>query len=181
MVDLAEIQAAYYMIAATGVIIAAAFYVVNLREQRRSRRIAQTNELLKFFLTIEGQKIHLDLFEMKWSDYEDFERKYGTDTGEAGKLNCAMRNVYWYSYDTLGRQLKAGLIDRETLYGAVGLGAAWMWAKFRQVLEENRRRYSGRDAFEGLEYLAGEMLRMKLERDPSYKIPEAFIQYVVEK
>jgi hypothetical protein len=118
---------------------------------------------------------------MQWTDYDDFEKKYGTDTGEAGKINCAMRHVFWFSYDAFGRQLRRGLIDRETLYGALGLGATWIWAKFKPVLEENRRRYSGIDAFEGLEYLAGEMLRMKLERDPMYKVPEAFLRYVPDK
>jgi hypothetical protein len=48
MVDLSEIQAAYYMVAATGVLVAAVFYIMNLREQRRNAR-----------LTLETRKIGL--------------------------------------------------------------------------------------------------------------------------
>jgi len=38
MVDLAEIQAAYYMVAATGVLVAAIYYVVTLRTTQRNMK-----------------------------------------------------------------------------------------------------------------------------------------------
>jgi len=37
MVDLAEIQAAYYMVAATGFLVAAVFYILNLRISQRNQ------------------------------------------------------------------------------------------------------------------------------------------------
>jgi hypothetical protein len=39
MVDLGEIQAAYYMVAATGVLVAAAYYVLNIRTNRRNQEL----------------------------------------------------------------------------------------------------------------------------------------------
>jgi hypothetical protein len=33
----------------------------------------------------------------------------------------------------------------------------------------------------GFEYLAGEMMKMKLERNPTYKVPETFAKYVPNK
>jgi hypothetical protein len=36
MVDLAEIQAAYYMVAATGVLVAAVYYVMTIRTTQRN-------------------------------------------------------------------------------------------------------------------------------------------------
>ena len=41
---------------------------------------------------------------------------------------------------------------------------------FKPIIDENRRRYNGKDCLVDLEYLAGEMLKMKNERDPSYKV-----------
>jgi hypothetical protein len=38
---LAEIQAAYYMVAATGVLVAAVFYILNLQTQRKNTWINQ--------------------------------------------------------------------------------------------------------------------------------------------
>ncbi len=39
MVELAEIQAAYYMVAATGVLVAAIYYVYNMRAAERNKKI----------------------------------------------------------------------------------------------------------------------------------------------
>jgi hypothetical protein len=41
MVDLAEIQAAYYMVAATGVLVAAIYYVMNLHKPEEPGTNAQ--------------------------------------------------------------------------------------------------------------------------------------------
>ena len=40
MVDLAEIQAAYYMVAATGVLVAAIYYVYNMRISQKNSMLA---------------------------------------------------------------------------------------------------------------------------------------------
>ena len=175
MVDLAEIQATYYMVAATGVLVAAAFYILNLRETTRNRLISQTNTLLQTFMSEGGQKSWGELLNMEWRDYEDFEKKYGSDYNLD---NFAKRQSLFYQFDTLGHMLRKGLADRETLYNTTGIAASWTWTKFKSILSENRRRYAGRDVFTGFEYLAGEMMKMKHLRDPSYNIPEMFARYV---
>ena len=45
MVELAEIQAVYYMVAATGVLVAAVFYMFNLRETMRNRKATFNNNV----------------------------------------------------------------------------------------------------------------------------------------
>jgi hypothetical protein len=40
MVDLGEIQAAYYMVAATGVLVAAGYYIFTLRINMRTQELA---------------------------------------------------------------------------------------------------------------------------------------------
>jgi hypothetical protein len=45
LVELAEIQAAYYIVAATGVLIAAIYYVLNMRAiQRNSKAALETRQ-----------------------------------------------------------------------------------------------------------------------------------------
>jgi hypothetical protein len=181
MVDIALLQSVSYMAGAFGVCVAALSFAFNMRVTTKNRKITQTNELLKFFLTLESQKIYYELMEMEWTNYDDFEKKYGTDIGEEGIANCAKRNVFWYGYDTIGRQLKSGLIDKETLYGALGIYVSWMWTKFEPIIYVQRKMYTGSDELEGLEYLAGEMLEMKHVRDPTYRVPEGFSKYVPDK
>jgi hypothetical protein len=80
MVSIEEIQAAYYMVAATGVLIAAVFYILNLRVQQenmkgtaKNRRATLTNNILQTFLSDEGMAKFLELLSMEWTDFDDFE------------------------------------------------------------------------------------------------------------
>jgi hypothetical protein len=177
MVDLSLLQSVSYIAGALGVCVAAFYYVTMVRINQRALKISMTNNLLQFFSTVEGWKIWGEIMNMTWKDYEDFEKKYGSDYNLD---NFAKRHAVWVQLDLLGDQLRAGDLDRETIYTGFGTGATWIWAKFKPVFDENRRRYNGKDSWVGLEYLAGEMLKMKLERNPSFKIPETFYGYVSE-
>jgi hypothetical protein len=55
--------------------------------------------------------------------------------------------------------------------------AMWLWVKFKPIIEESRRRYSGKDGYAGFEFLATEMMKMKIQRDPSYRIPKTGMTY----
>ena len=44
MVDLAEIQTAYYLVAATGVLVAAIYYISNIRATRKAQELAQKTQ-----------------------------------------------------------------------------------------------------------------------------------------
>jgi hypothetical protein len=182
MVDLAEIQAAYYMVAATGVLVAAIYYVMTLRTNQRNmeqtletRKLQFINDVNTGLMTEEGLKRYATLLNMEWRDYDDFERKYGSDYNLD---NFAMRNSAWNGYDLFSAMLRDGLVDAETLYNSVTTGPFMLWAKLEDVIREQRRRYVGVDYLANFEYLAKEMLRIKLQRDPSYKMPETFIKYV---
>ena len=178
MVELSEIQAAYYMVAATGVLVAAAFYIMNLRVSQRALRINMTNSLLQFYTSVEGQKVWMELLNMKWKDYDDFEKKYGSDNNID---NYAKRQSVWNVYNNVGKLLKAGLLDRDTIYNVSSTAPVWMWTKFKPIVEEHRKRYTGKDSQTGFEYVAGEMLKMILESDPTYKVPETFAEYIPDK
>ena len=175
MVDLSLLQSVSYIAGALGVCVAAAYYVMNLREQRRNRRISQTNEMLRFFLSYEYQKIWFELLNMEWSNYDDFEKRYGSDYNLD---NVAKRHMFWYNYDTLGNLLRDGYVDRNTIFNSSAMSVIFTWAKFKPILEENRRRYSGLESWKGFEYLANEMMRLSQLRDPSFKVPENFVKYV---
>jgi len=178
MVELAALQAVSYIMGSLGVFVAAVYYVMNLREQRRNRRISQTNEMQRFFLNYENIKTWFELLNMEWSDYDDFERKYGSDSGLD---NAAKRHLFWFNYNTLGNLLKDGYVDRDTIYNSSAMTVIFLWFKFKPIIEENRKRYSGSTGWKGFEYLANEMMRLSFLRDPSFKVPENFVKYVSDK
>jgi hypothetical protein len=76
MVDLALLQSVSYIAGALGVCVAAFYYVMNLRETNRNRRITYTNSVLQHLYTEEGHRREMDCYAMQWTDFEDFKRKY---------------------------------------------------------------------------------------------------------
>jgi hypothetical protein len=75
LVDLAEIQAAYYMVAATGVLVAAIYYVYNMRISQKNSMLAlkaqeqtletrQAQLLMNIFQTYSSKEFQTDMEEM---------------------------------------------------------------------------------------------------------------------
>ena len=178
MVDLAEIQAAYYMIAATGVLIAAIYYVLNMRATLETRRIGLIDSIMSRTINKDGFRSYFELMNYDWRDYGDFERKYGSDNDVVA---AATRFENWHSYNSIGTMIRKGMVRAEDLYDMGMFGVTFIWEKYKPIIEENRRRYNGKDHLRDLEYLADEMMRVKLVRDPSYKMPETFIKYIPDE
>ncbi len=57
----------------------------------------------RFFQTYENPETWLELLNMEWSDYDDFERKYGSDYNLD---NVAKRHLFWIYFDALGCLLR---------------------------------------------------------------------------
>jgi len=82
MVSIEEIQAAYYMVAATGVLVAAAYYIYNTRINQRMMKVTQdsrkaevTNNILNNLQSLESWKAFFDVMNLEWKDFEDFAKK----------------------------------------------------------------------------------------------------------
>jgi hypothetical protein len=178
MVDLSEIQAAYYMVAATGVLVAAAYYILNMRATLESRRIGLIDSLSSRLVSNEGMKNYFEMMNWEWSNYEDFERKYGSDNNLDA---AAKRFSYWTDYNSIGSMVRKRLISIEDVYDMGFLGVVFYWAKYKSIIEENRRRYNGEPYLRDFEYLCGELLRYMKTREPSYQVPATLSKYVPER
>jgi hypothetical protein len=189
MVDLEVIQSAYYMVAATGVLVAAVYYILNLRVSQRNQELTlkaqqQTLETrqAQFFTQIsqqlnneDGMRRWIALINMDWSSYDEYEKKYGTDSNPE---IAALRLGTLYEWNGIGYLLRKGVIDRDAAYALCnGVSGSWLWRKFEPVIREMRSRYNMPDAYADLEYLAMEMGREAEQRGLSSKVPEGFAHY----
>jgi hypothetical protein len=166
MVDLALLQSVSYIAGASGVCIAAIFYVVNLNETNKNRRVTLTNNLMQSFLSEEGQLRFIELLSMEWRDWEDFKKRYDSTVNPG---NYAKRTTLWSTMEILGLQYRTGLLDLRTIYGVCGLWILNSWIKFKPVIEEYRKIDYGSDFFENWEFLANELATIKAGRDPLWK------------
>jgi hypothetical protein len=160
MVDLALLQSVSYIAGALGVCVAAIYYVVILREQRQTRQFQLLMQIRQYDMTKEGQLDLLEWNQMEWSDYDDFEKKYGSDVNPN---NYAMRMLQVTYFRTLGILVKNGMISRELAYEYVGDGVIYQWNKYRDIVLTQRKLYNMPMANIHWEHLYDEMVKIAKE------------------
>ena len=140
-----------------------------------TRRISLIDSITVRTINEDGMKNYIELLRYDWKDFEDFEKKYGSeDNVEA----AARRYAIWTSYNSIGGMIRKGVVQAEDIYDLGLSTVVFLWEKYKPIIEEIRKRYHGKDYLIDLEYLANEMMRLRLIRDPSYKIPENLDKYV---
>ncbi|MCX6655123.1 MAG: hypothetical protein NTY03_08385 [Candidatus Bathyarchaeota archaeon] len=178
MVDLALLQSVSYMAGALGVCIGALSFAFNMRASERNRRIQLVSQMSNDLINFEGYSKYFDLLNMEWRDYDDFEKKYGSDFNVHA---ASQRFSVWLTFNKLGYMLSKGLVDAEDIYEMGGMNCIMCWAKWEAIIRESRRRYNGADYLSYFEYLASEMNKMKLRKAPSYVLPKTLVKYVPDK
>jgi hypothetical protein len=199
MVDMVLLQQVSYIAGALGVCVAAIYYVMNLRISQKNQAFSlKTQELalksqeqqletrqvqlyMSLYQQINKKEIIRDFIEilnMEWKDYDDFEKKYGSDNNPE---SYALRHSVWYLLDGLGYLLKENLVTPTMMYQLIGLEVPWHWKKYRDIIVEARVRAKLVNMYEGFEYLSEAMSKMQLERDPNWSIPETLTRYVPDK
>jgi len=143
-----------------------------------TRRIGILQSLMSTTNDKDGNKRWIEQLRYEWKDYADFEKKYGTENNieEASK-----RFATWNHWNSVGSMLRKGIVSIEDIYDTGGSGGIYLWEKFKMIVEENRRRYTGKFYLKDWEYLAGEMSKYMKTMDPSYTIPQTLDKYVLDK
>lgn len=176
MVTIEEVQTAYYMVAATGVLVAAGYYILNLRVSQKKQEIGMKNQELMLKAqqqTLETRQIqiftqfydrfytNIDTFfellnDWNWKDISDFWQKYGPENNpeEWNKL----RRVF-SSWEQIGLLVHEGVIDPKLIYFWAGQHPATLFEKFYPVVIGFRDRYEKEpkgmqwEFFEDLSYI----------------------------
>lgn len=163
--NLANIQAAYYMVAATGVLIAAIFYIINLRSTRRAREWELARLHTSDLMTSTRLADFATVLNMEWKDAEDFNRKYGQSNPEM----FGMWNSFFFLWETHGILVKNKVIDAEKIHDLGAYAAIVGWEKFKDIVR-SRREVWGQDMLSNFEYLAQEMLKIRTRKNPSFRV-----------
>lgn len=161
-----DLQTVSVIVAATSVVLYIANLFISSQREERDRKIILTDNILHNQLSEESWKGLADVMNMEWRDFTDFIKKYDS-TMNPGLF--AKRMSYISTLDYMGYLYKMKVIDAETVYEVVGSQAIWVYAKFKPIIEEYRRISWGMDRFRNLDYLASEMYKIQVQRDPSFK------------
>jgi hypothetical protein len=156
MVELSDIQTVYYMIAATGVLVAVFYNIQNIRGTSRNRRVNFTTNLINKFTSKEGLRDWYELMGMRWENFDDFKRKYDSSVNPE---NFIQRLHFWNMCDHVGWQLIVGAVDWSTISQHKGWSHLIRnsWIKFKPIIEEYRKMAYNTDDYGHWEYLADRM------------------------
>ena len=143
MIDITEISA---VVAAAGVVVGVVYYVLDMRNQAKTRR---TDLLVRLFSTLMS-KDWVEAWEKvrdrEALDYNDYKEKYGF---------VEVNEIYLF-LDQLGRLLQKGLIDLDLLpleFGQIDI----MWKKLGPIIEGSRKKFNEPKLGQGFEYLHDEV------------------------
>jgi len=161
MVDLAEIQAAYYMVAATGVLVAALYYIYNVRTNQKTARTTletrQTQLFMQLFAQYDNRDFMIDYakiaYEMEYENLTDWLKKYGPN--EAREYYASWTRVGRF-FDGVGILVRKGLIDVDLVIEELRELILFSWDKMRPWVIEVRAEMKSPHTWENFEYLAEE-------------------------
>jgi hypothetical protein len=149
-----------------------------LQTQRLAEESRQIQIMQSYLESEETFRQIIELLNMEWTDYEDFERKYGSDNNPD---NYAIRASVWSNWTNLGYMLKNGLIERRMVFELAHVMPLVVWTKFEEIIKEIRRRYNQPFAWIYLEYLAEECVKYTQEKGFDATVPDTFFRYVPEQ
>ena len=164
-----DFQSLTVTLAALSFIVAATYYAMNIREQRRNRRLTLTTTVLQPFMTVEGNELILELITMEWNDIDDFKARYDH---RVNPENYAKRIAVWNMCENIGTLYKEGLLDLETLYRGSQAIIALLWRRFKPVIEMYRGIDYGEDAYANFEFVAEKMIELRGDREINDLIEE---------
>ena len=165
MVDLGEIQTVYYLVAATGVMVAAFYYIQNMRNAEKNKRIELSTRITEKIGSKEFNQTFVELAYIQWKDIDDFLKRYdsGANTAESQE-NFGKRWWVWSTYDNLGYLLKENLVDESLIFNSQGAYAVNCWGHWLPIIDYYRRKQMGPRWLENFEYLARRMWGIGKER-----------------
>ncbi|UCD44227.1 MAG: hypothetical protein JSV27_08805 [Candidatus Bathyarchaeota archaeon] len=168
-----------------GVIAGFTYYVMVVRNSQRTQQMQletrQAQLFSQFALNMnsaDNLRNYMEVLNWEWEDYHDFEMKYGSDNDTQTR---AMRLNMWTGYNHIGKLLREGLLDLDLVYTLMGDSAIWQWVKWRDVIEEQRRRYYTSDFMAEWEYLYSELMRYKQELGFTWEPPATLSKYIPDE
>jgi hypothetical protein len=184
MVSFEEIQTAYYMVAATGVLIAAVFYILNLRISQRNQELSlKTQELalkaqqqasetrqaqlfIQLYTTFTSydfkSKWNDVMQKWEWKDIDDYNSKYGFHNHEEfSKLDFI--GTY---FEGIGVMVKRGLIDVTLVDDLMSGHIVSGWERFEPIIMDWRENLNWPQMLEWWEYLYHEVKGIMEKQHP---------------
>jgi len=152
MVDITEISA---IVAAAGVLIGVAYYILDMRNQALLRKTDLVMRLFSTFASVDHRTAGKKVIWIDYKDYDDYVKKYGAPNSEE-PIPTAVDTVLYF-YEEVCVLLSKKLIDIDLVDQLFGYNIMLVGAKVMPILEEGRKRLNVPRFWLNFEYLYNEM------------------------
>jgi hypothetical protein len=181
------VDVTYQMVLSTlqtvGLLVGIFYYIMTLRNTSRNQQLTLETRRMQIIMDIDQEmksfetyKKIIELINMEWEDYDDFERKYGSDNNPE---NFAKRFSLLYRLNSIGILVKDGFFDVDTVYDLLGeVSSIWLWKKFEPIIKETRIRYNVPTALSDFEFLYNELIKVREQKGFSVPVTETFAKYI---
>jgi len=175
MASFEEIQAAYYMVAATGVLIAAAYYIMTLRSSIKAQRVALESRNAQFFIQLYSSGWDEEMLRGGWKDmigkrdwntFEEWWEKHGPESNIEDFAKW-MRIVILY--EMYGVLVKRGFLDINLVDDIISGPTLMSWEVYKPIIIGIREKYGYPQFQEHQEYLANEIRKVVDKQHPDYR------------
>ena len=182
MVSFEEIQTVYYMVAATGVLVAAIFYVLNLRVQQTNMKQTLETRRLEIILRHAQMNITPTLlnawtdvyFNQKFKSFEEYMEKYRGSVNPTAFANLSLIIQYFENFGGLLRDKMVSLDLIERVWHPVHIFA--IWERFEPVLKWWREYYHADSLYSNFEYLVDQLTKQRPESTLTRSICRAYVR-----
>jgi hypothetical protein len=156
---MADVQTVSILVAAASVMIGVIYYILQIRHQTKLRQTDLALRLYTSWVSKEMTEPWLKVWNLEFTDYDDFKKKYGTYLSENPE-NAAVLSVL-NSFTIMGLLLQRKLIDPELVSH---LPVSMTWNKVKPIVEGVRKETNDTSWYVEFEYLCNEM--KKREQKP---------------
>ena len=134
-----------------GIIVSILYYASVLRNQNRTRQAQLYMQIWERFASEEGTRRAAETRSYNWTDFEDFEDKYGRENNIDAH---AKRLHVWGEHNGVGFLVRKGLIDFELANQIAGGAAMIHWDKFGSIIREYRKDRNNPELYKDWEYFS---------------------------
>jgi hypothetical protein len=144
-----DIQTVSIAIASASVLVAATYYVLQIRHQTKLRQTDLVMRLYSTFGSKEFQDAWTRIESIEFKNYDEYVKKYGS----GDYVQCAT------FFEGIGVLLKKKLIDINLVDALFGIPLVYMYERMKPLIEGNREQFHNQRVFEYFEYVHNEMVK----------------------
>jgi hypothetical protein len=161
--DITEISA---IVAAAGLLAGVVYYILDMTHQSRVRQTDLIMRLHSQVVSKEFMDAYQKVQNLKFNDYDDFEKKYGPLNAEGPEQTAIMMCAMFM--EGIGVLVHRKLADIEVIRELFPVKAGWR--QLEPILIGNRKKSGNSESWQWFEYLYNE-IKKREQRQQSFSPP----------